>query len=341
MNKNKDSMNPRERFHAVMNFKPFDRLPVIELSSWWDKTIQRWNSEGLPQELNDRYDICRHFGLDIIYQNWIQVTLPGLPQPKSHGVGIISDMDDYLKICPLLYPVDKKHFLKIEDFLPWIKEQERGEAVVRITLLGFFWFPRVLLGIEGHLYAFYDNPELMHTINKDLTAYYLRALNVLFEFCTPDLIVISEDMSYNHGPMLSEELFNEFMLPYYQQLIPHIKEKDILTIVDSDGDIETAVPWFRTAGFDGFLPLERQAGVDIAAIRKEYPDTRFIGAFDKMVMNKGEEALRREFERLLPIASEGGYLISCDHQTPPHVSYEDYQLYLHLFKEYALKTNKK
>ena len=41
-------MTTRERFQAVMNFRPFDRLPLLEWAGWWDKTIQRWRGEGLP-----------------------------------------------------------------------------------------------------------------------------------------------------------------------------------------------------------------------------------------------------------------------------------------------------
>jgi len=36
-----------------------------------------------------------------------------------------------------------------------------------------------------------------------------------------------------------------------------------------------------------------------------------------------------------PPARTGGYIISCDHQTPPDVSLEDYKLYVRLFGEYA------
>lgn len=62
---------------------------------------------------------------------------------------------------------------------------------------------------------------------------------------------------------------------------------------------------------------------------------KFIGHFDKMTMNRGEAAMRGEFERLLPTAAKGGFIISVDHQTPPGVSLQDYQLYLKLFREYA------
>lgn len=46
----------------------------------------------------------------------------------------------------------------------------------------------------------------------------------------------------------------------------------------------------------------------------------------------------RPFDRLLPLARQGGFLVSCDHQTPPGVSYRDYQCYLRLFREYAVKA---
>lgn len=324
-----------------MNFKPFDRLPVIELAVWWNETIQRWHEEGLPRELNDRYDICRHFGLDIIYQIRPRIALPEFPCPESHGAAIVTDMERYLKLRPLLYPYDPAYIFDTERIKKWAAGQKRGDSIIRLTLEGFFWFPRTLLGIEGHLYAFYDQPELMHAINKDLLDFNMRALDVLRELCELDFVVVSEDMSYNNGPMLSKEHFDEFLLPYYKKLVPHIKGKDALAIVDSDGDIAEAVPWFKSAGFEGYLPLERQAGVDVAAIREKYPETLFVGAFDKMVMSKGEGAMRKEFERLLPVAAQGGFLINCDHQTPPQVSYDDYKLYLKLFREYAERVSER
>jgi uroporphyrinogen-III decarboxylase len=57
-----------------------------------------------------------------------------------------------------------------------------------------------------------------------------------------------------------------------------------------------------------------------------------------MTMPLGEEAMRAEFERLLPVMRKGGYIPSCDHQTPPGVSFENYQIYVRLLKEYAEKA---
>lgn len=318
-----------------MSFKPFDRLPVMEWASWWDKTIDRWHTEGLAPEIG-RGDLKRHLGLDLDLQHWVYPRTQHCPKPAFHGGPIMQTEADYDRIRPFLYP-------RNIDFSPWAaraKLQAAGDAVLWFTVDGFFWFPRTLFGIEPHLYAFYDQPQLMHRINQDLTDWMIWVTDRICEFCTPDFMTFGEDMSYNHGPMLSRELFDEFMKPYYRQVIPHLKSRNILPIVDSDGDITVPAVWFEEAGIEGILPLERQAGVDVARIRSEHPRMRFIGCFDKMCMNKGEAAMRAEFERLIPVAAQGGLIISCDHQTPPGVSWSDYQLYLRLFREYALEAGR-
>ena len=38
----------RERILYILNFRPADRMPEIELMEWWDKTIACWSGEGLP-----------------------------------------------------------------------------------------------------------------------------------------------------------------------------------------------------------------------------------------------------------------------------------------------------
>ncbi len=327
-----DSMTTRERFHAVMNHQPFDRLPIVEWAGWWDRTIDRWHGEGLPENLTERYEICEHFGMDVYKQDWLRPRGNECPQPAHHGAGILPEPGDYDRLSKYLFPWP---VVNREQWQALAAEQARGETVLWFTVEGFFWFPRTIFGIEQHLYAFYDEPQLMHRMNDELADWILRVVDEICTICVPDFMTFAEDMSYNHGPMLSKELFDEFMRPYYDRVIPRIREHGIIPVVDSDGDISEAAAWFKEAGVEGMLPLERQAGVDVEALQTANPGMRFIGCFDKMTMNQGEAAMRAEFERLLPAAARGGLIISCDHQTPPGVSYQDYQLYLRLFREYG------
>jgi hypothetical protein len=328
-------MNTRERFHAIMNFQPFDRLPLLEWAGWWDKTLARWHQEALPAGLTNRYEICAHFGLDIYLQDGISACRVDCPKPAAHGAGIIEDEAGYERVLPYLYPDE---CVDLDLWREWAVQQRQGEAVLWFTVAGFFWFARELLGIERHLCAFYEQPHLLKRINQDLAQWMLKVVNRIASVCTPDFMTFAEDMSYNHGPMISHAMFDEFMTPYYDRVVPALLDLGVIPFIDSDGDIGACIPWFKQAGLRGALPLERQAGIDLASLRADHPDFLFIGHFDKMTMLRDAHAMRAEFDRLLSIAAEGGYLISCDHQTPPGVSYQNYQTYLGLFAEYAAKA---
>ena len=330
-------MTSRERFLKILNFeKPDDRLPMIEWAAWWDMTMDRWIQEGIPSGMTLEKSLT-YFDLDIMMLLHAGPVSKQCPSPLKHGAPIITDENSYESIRPYLFTNEiienvKKHAIELKE------KHEKGEIIIRLWLDGFFWLPRTLFGIEEHFYAFYDYADLMHRINNDLAEFNIRVIEELCNILKPDMVGFAEDMSYNHGSMLSYELFKEFLVPYYKRVIPYIKKHGIKILVDTDGDVTEMIPWLIETGIQGVYPLERQAGVDIAKIRKEYPDFLMMGAYDKMVMSKGRFEMKAEFERLLPVMKSGGFIPSVDHQTPPGVSLENYRIYIDLFKEYARKA---
>jgi len=322
----------RSRFTKVMNGQlPEDRLPVIEWASWWDLTLRRWEGEGLPPNLGNQ-EIKQFFGLDLDYQLWMRPIRSDAPRP-AHGQPRVRNATDYEALRAMLYP--RPVPLDRALWAQRAKEQARGECILWFTLEGFFWWPRALFGIEEHLLAFYDEPGLMRRINQDAADYMIECIDALCAVCQPDFMTFAEDMSYNHGPMVGRDLFDEFIAPYYRQVIPKLKQRGVLPMIDSDGGIEPLIPWMQSAGLEGILPLERMAGVDVNRVRAAHPGWAMVGGYDKTVMHLGEKAMRREFERLMPAMRSGRFVPSVDHQTPPAVSMEQYRLFVRLLKEYA------
>lgn len=315
-----------------------DRGPVIEWASWWDKTIEFWESQGMPKGMTDE-EVSDYFGLDSIIQFWFPHYTDDCPKPESEyvGPGIVQDEEDYRRLRKYFLPEDavERMIDKIQRTIP---KYQRGEAIVWYTVNGFFWFPRELFGDEAHLYAFYDYPELYHQICEDLLEWQIKQIDKFASYMKADFMTIAEDMSYNKGSMISKHLFEEFMLPYYKRLIPEIKKYGTKVFIDSDGNVEQLIPWFKEAGADGILPLERQAGVDLIKYREQYPDFLFLGGFDKMCLLRGKEEIKKEFERLLPVIESGKYLIGMDHQTPPGTTMENYRYYVQLLKEYSKRA---
>lgn len=335
------STTNRDRFISPLHFCiNIDHLAVIEWTPFWYQTIRRWESEGLDRGMPDE-NIKSYFGLDYAFKS-IAMFPKGENYPAlTYGRGCVNSMEDYedIKQNQWVYPE------RIIENAGQIYEeagsaQSLGKYSVGIGLFGFFWWPRELLGMENFLYTLYDCPELIHAINSDLLKFSIARVEEIYRYLKPDFFVISEDMCYKHGPLISYELFKKFMLPYYLEFVPVLKKYNAIVLMDTDGQCEPMIPWIIEAGLDGCAPCERNAGVDPVRIREEYPRFIMIGGFNKMVMHKGEAAIRKEFEYLLPLMSSGGFLPSCDHQVPPGVSLSDYKLYVKLLKEYCKKAVK-
>ena len=323
-------MTTRERTQATLNFQKPDRVPKIEWAPWWDLTLDRWEAEGLPRDMSD-LDRQRLFGLEPLY---VASLWPYLPPAPAHGAGVIATEADYDALKPSIFSDDGIRAAR-ENALRHKPLHDSGDIALRVWVDGFFWFPRRCFGIEPHLFAFYDQPDLMKRMIADLLEYNIKGIDAILEILQPEFVGMAEDMSYNHGPMLSKEIFDEFLLPSYVALCGHCHKRGLKVLVDTDGDVTTMIPWLIAGGADGVYPLERQAGVDLAEIRRRFPRFLMMGGYDKMVMSQGEAAMRAEFERLLPVIRSGGYIPSVDHQTPPEVSLENYKIYLRLFEEFT------
>jgi hypothetical protein len=325
-------MNARERFLRTLNFERCDdRLPMVEWAAWWDLTLARWKTEGLPPDISWE-DSLAYFDLDPL------ALIGASGGPLGEGPpGIsrtVTDAAGYEALRPLLFA--EAAIAGAMDHARRLKPgHDRGEFSIRVWLDGYFWFPRTLFGIEQHMLAFYDQPELMHRMNGDLADFNDRVIRAICTVLTPEMVGFAEDMSYNHGPMLSHGFFDEFLLPYYRRTVPVIHDLGVKALVDTDGDVTTMIPWLLAAGLDGVYPLERQAGVDVARLRALHPRLLMMGGYNKLVMSQGEAAMRAEFERLLPVMRSGGFIPSVDHQTPPEVSLENFKIYVRLFREYG------
>lgn len=330
-------MTASERFRKYLAGEPVDRCPAMEWAPWWKLTLERWRGEGLPEELRTDGDIQEFFGLDRCLQLWVSYRTKETPKPPAHGQGIVEDEADWERVKDTLFPPVETVITeaKLESFRA---ARDKGDAVSFLTVNGFFWYPREIFGIENHLYSFYDYPELYTEMCELYSDWLVELFRYAFSRFRFDFMSFAEDMSYNQGPMLSKTLFDEFLAPFYKKVIPVIHEYGVPVFIDSDGDITAAVDWYAEVGADGMFPLERKAGVDVSLYLDKQPKMAFLGHFDKMCMKDGAEAMREEFERILPSMMRGKVIVSVDHQTPPDVSIENYREYVKLLYEYCQRA---
>ena len=330
-------MTASERFRKYLAGEAVDRCPAIEWAPYWHLTVRRWREEGLPADVKSCERIQDFFGLDKCLQTYATCYTAQTPQKPGEGLGIVDNEEDWEQVKKTLFP-PVESVVSEEKFARLQASRDRGDTIHFFTVEGFFWYPRMLFGIENHLVSFYDYPELYKEMCEAHADWLVKLFRYVFSRFKFDFMSFAEDMSYNLGSMISKNCFDEFLAPYYKKVIPVIHEYGIPVFIDSDGDITEAVDWYASVGADGMFPLERNAGVDVSLYIDKQPDLAFIGHFDKMCMKFGEEAMRAEFERILPAMKRGKVIPSVDHQTPPDVSIENYRIYVRLLKEYTAKA---
>ena len=146
--------------------------------------------------------------------------------------------------------------------------------------------------------------------------------------------MIGEDISYKNGLLISPEMIKEFIFPYYKDLLDALcnGQKEFLNIeVDTDGNVEAAIPLYMSAGFNTCRPFEVAAGNDVVKYGKQYPRFVISGGIDKRVLAKGKQEIEKEVQRIIPfMVKRGGYIPTCDHTVPSNVPYENYLYYREL-----------
>ena len=216
--------------------------------------------------------------------------------------------------------------------------KEEGPVLVfqEMRSPSLFGFVRELMGPERTLYAFYDEPLLVHDIMETCTELILALLPKVFDDAPLTSIFFWEDMCYRSGPLISPDMFRQFMIPRYRRITDYARGRGCDTIfVDCDGDVSELIPLWLEAGVKGIYPMEVAAGMDVANLRRQYGKNLLMsGGIDKRVLAKDKDAIDEELRLRMPVAEQGGYIPHLDHAIPHDVPYDAFVYYWKKKKEY-------
>lgn len=354
-------MNDRERFIATMHYEPVDR-PVLWEWGAWSATVQRWQREGGFEGSPPEYGECDrcedagvHFGLvppferQVIQDDGKTMTYLNekgqllrdfhnaelsMPEFIDYPVKNRADWERIIERMdpdsPERYPADWEERVK-----RWNTNRTAPVQVYGGRDGGLFSQIRELMGAERTLTLMYDHPALAHDIMEYRTTFMMRVMERALRGVRPDWVIFWEDMAYHTASLISPAMFRTFMLPRYKRLAEYAHTFGVdVAFVDTDGCVHELIPLFLEAGIRGMYPMEVNAGMDVAQLRRQYGRNLLMtGGIDKRALAAGPEAIEAELARCIPIALEGGYIPTVDHSLPPDISYANFQYYWRRKKE--------
>jgi hypothetical protein len=361
-------MNPLERFLAVMQYQPVDRVPNWELGAW-PQTRERWESEGLSKTAYHwnwftGEELLGMEPREFIYFNgnmipaFEEVTLAEderyitfrdtqgrtrLALKEGTVSGGRMSMDTYIKFpvtCMEDWLALKPRFNsgpeRYEPFWPifrvegWRRRTYPLIFAGNASTVGFYWFARDLLGTEPLSYAFFDQPALIHDIMESHADFLIEAARPVLEQTTVEYINFSEDLAGKGGSLISPKAYKTFIYPRLRRVVDYLKSHGVRYVcIDSDGNPEAVVPLMMDAGIDVLWPLERASDQDPVRLRQKFGRSlRLWGGVDKRELAKDFKAIDDHLRALIPLIEEGGYIPAVDHTVPPDVPLENFMYYM-------------
>jgi uroporphyrinogen decarboxylase len=356
------AMTSHDRFLAFMRFETVDHVPLWEWGPW-PSTLRRWQREGLgagnhPPQLAESEPrlqcgvdlwMLPRYRDEVLAEDEVFITTrtdrgvvqrrlksPDEMSMPEHIEYPVKSRADWEALKPRFDPADARRFPG-----DWPERCRQWKAEGPILVLqgprspSLFGFVRELMGPERTLYAFCDEPALIHDMMETYTEFLLGLLPGVLDTAPLTSIFFWEDMCYRAGPLISPQMFREFMLPRYRRVTELARSRGMDSIfVDSDGNVSELIPLWLEAGINGVYPMEVAAGMDVAALRKEYGrDLLMTGGIDKRALALGRQAIDAELERTIPVAEGGGYIPHLDHGIPHDIPYEGFVYYWRRKKE--------
>jgi len=352
-------MTSRERVGRCLRHQRPDRVPIHE--AFWEATVNRWRTEGLPAEVSAE----DYFGLEF--------ALVSIDNSFGFPTEIVERTDEYIierdswgdlkrnwldhRSTPELLDFSIKSRREWDEAkgrltpdpgrVDWGsvkadhgKWRKQGKFICVAAIPGYEATWRKV-GVEGVLTAIAEDPEwVMEMYEYDANMIIGMAKVYLERGLDFDGAWLWDDLGYKNGPLFSPRAYREQLLPYHKQVVDFFHSQGWPVVLHSCGNITALVPLLIEAGFDCLQALEVKAGVDLGFLVREYGNHLcFMGGVDVRTFWADDEAeLENEIRTKLAIgmSNPGGYVFHSDHSIPPQVSFQRYTKVIELVKRHGV-----
>lgn len=345
-----NNMNSWERIKTVLDGGVPDRVPFYEL------TINPKVIEGLNPGMS-YYDFIDYWDFDAVGPN---MTWDALGRVKwiDESKNIFVDrwgvtrrfLNDLLPI-PIDWPIkEPKDFARYKppnpDEEPLLEKIEglvsrfKGKRATFILGRDGWTGSYMIRGMENLLVDMLTEPQLVHDIVRTQIDYYKTVHRKAIAMGI-DIIHLVDDYAYHSGPLMSPGLFEEFIAPALGEAVSDIKANGAYCMKHTDGNIHKILPSIVNAGIDGLGPLEPEAYMVLADIKKMHPNLTVMGNVSVDLLGVGNESdIEKAVKSLIDSTAAGGhYIMSSGNSIPFSTLPGNLKTMITATKEYGVYSN--
>lgn len=349
-------MKPRERFVAALNCKIPDRVPVFDFL--FSPRLQE-ELLGYKTELYDgaaQVKLSSKLGLDGV---WVPIGgFCGLEeQPHKEDAKYKDEWGiTYVKKgWPIMIQVDvpiktredwKNYTLpnpqaphRTKIIKDAIKANEDDLAII-VGFLGpftmMYWYFMDLATVS---LTIYDDPGLITEICDAYTEWVIESAQIAYNAGAIDVFNISDDWGGTISLLMAPKHLREFFVKPFGDIVRGLRKFNIPVLMHNDGRIWDVLDDLVNTGINGFHPVEKAAGMDLAKVKERYKGRLcLIGNINNkttMVTGTAEDVKKEALECLKIAAPGGGYILATDHSLHDDIPTENVYAYIETAKKYG------
>ena len=319
-------MNSRERFRLTMGYGKPDRVPYFE-EGIRDEVLSRWRTQGLARDA----DLSLMFPSD--QREELIVDLEPLPRPRRWPTSN-RELDAHRR---RLDPDDPRRLPKgwAESLRAW---RERAHVLMLRVHRGFF----LSMGVADWsrfsevIRLLITNPRFVRDAMAIQADFAAKLADKILQEVEIDAAVFTEPIGGNDRPLISPQMYEDFVLASYEPVLAVLRRHRVETIVfRTFANSRLLIPSVLKGGFNCLWACEVNVdAMDYRDIRREFGcDLRLIGGIDLDALRRGKEAISREIEeKVPPLLAEGGYVPLADGRVREDVPFENYVYYRQLLE---------
>lgn len=326
-------MNSRQRFCETMAYGQPDRVPFLEEGIRAD-VLRAWKEQGLPDgvPLTELFPFDKR--VEIFPELESHPRLKDWPEDRSQ-LGVLKkclDPNDPWRLPERWPELVSSHILREE---PLILRVHRG-LYQTLGVTGWRRFEEVN-------FLLMDKPLLVGEMLEIQAEFAAQLVQKVLSDVTVDAAIFSEPINGESGPLISPEMFEEYVALSYEPILKVLREHGVQTIIfRTYANARILLPVIMRWGFNCLWASEvNLEAMDYSRIREEYGrDLRLIGGIDVDVLRQDKAAIRREVEdKVPPLLSSGGFIPLADGRVRAVVPYKNYVFYRNLLAEVVGSEN--
>ncbi|MHC4123627.1 MAG: uroporphyrinogen decarboxylase family protein [Planctomycetota bacterium] len=337
-------MTPKERVICALELREPDCVPVGEFIVD-PRTIKAFN-----KGYEDVIDFALGEGLGLVGTRAYFKTIEKLPDGcyMDEWGCIYKENAEYIA-HPIKAPIkteedfEKHQFPDPEaphvlaDLEKFVKKADNKTVVNFHHRVTFMWSV-YLMGMDDLLMAMALKPDFAHRLFKKVADINIRILQRAAR-AGADTILVADDYCANKGPLMSPEMFREFILPHLKRAVDVVHAEGAKCIKHCDGYVWPILEDMINAGIDCINPLEPVANMDMAEVKEKYGDRIcMMGNIDCSELlchastTEVEEAVR---ECIRKGAKGGGLIVSSSNSIHSGVKLENYTAMIKAVHKYG------